>query len=113
MSSGSRSAESGSVALGFSIPVRKEDTREPDVISLEALLAGPSRKRARVTVEDVLDDSGPELRSVPEPKKRRAKGERLLKALREIIGREGLGPIDYKHLAQRIQVPMNLLDLLN
>ena len=54
MSSGSRSAESGSVELGFSIPVRKEGTREPDVISLEAFIAGPSQKRARVTVEKSL-----------------------------------------------------------
>ena len=64
------------------------------VISLEAFVAGPSRKRARV--DDVLNSDDEH----PEPKKtmkaRRARGTRAVRALREIIGREGMGPIDYK-----------------
>lgn len=36
----------------------------------------------------------------------------LSKALREIAGREGMGPIDYRDLATRTQVPVNLLDFV-
>ncbi|KAH7317965.1 hypothetical protein BKA65DRAFT_110784 [Rhexocercosporidium sp. MPI-PUGE-AT-0058] len=38
-------------------------------------------------------------------------GEKKLRQLREIVGREGLGPINYRDLASRINVPLNLLEL--
>ena len=109
--------ESQSIELGFA-PTSVQNSMKgrsrvsPDgnqVISLEAFVVGPSRKRA--CVNDVLNSDDEH----PEPKKttkaRRARGTRAVRALREIIGREGMGPIDYKQLAEKIQVPVNLLDL--
>jgi hypothetical protein len=38
--------------------------------------------------------------------------KKMIKTLREIAGRAGQGPIDYKEFTARIKVTINLIDLL-
>ncbi|POS87411.1 hypothetical protein EPUL_001146, partial [Erysiphe pulchra] len=45
------------------------------------------------------------------PIKQARKVKKALKYLREIVGREGCGPINYIDLAKRISIPKNLLEL--
>lgn len=87
--------------------VSSDDSQQ--VISLEAFVASPSRKRARVN--DMLNSNDKRPKPKKTAKARRARSTRAVRALREIISREGIGPINYRQLAEKIQVPINLLDL--
>jgi hypothetical protein len=100
---------STNVQTGLKNGRRTSSDGNQQVISLESFVAGPSRKRARV--DDMLnsDDENPEPKKIT--KARRARCTRAVGVLREIIGREGMGPIYYRQLAKKIQVPVNLLDL--
>lgn len=71
---------------------------------------GPYKKRARIEIEDILNatDEEPARRAV---KKARKRGQKALRHLREIVGRQGCGLIDYKKLAEEINVSVWLLDL--
>ena len=87
----------------------EEENQEPDVRSFMA-----ARTKKRVRIQTSSDDANvaPERRtgSVPQPISSKV-GEKKLRQLREIVGREGLGPMDYRELAARISVPLNLLEL--
>ncbi|RKF60315.1 hypothetical protein OnM2_052064 [Erysiphe neolycopersici] len=81
---------------------------EEESISLEAFLTGPSWKRER----DLLNSESSsrprkQKTSVGKPEKN---GMKAVKALREIVGREGLGPLNYRALAEKIYAPLNLLE---
>lgn len=89
------SIESRSVELGFEMSPVPQSSEQSDIITLEAFQAGLSKKRARVALEDILEPpldvrhaAAPEISS-----RKRARGTRTLKALREIAGREGLAII--------------------
>ncbi|KHJ34878.1 hypothetical protein EV44_g4346 [Erysiphe necator] len=94
-----------------------ESESEEESISLEAFLTGPARKhqrseQGRIEVQDLPNsESSSRTRkqktSVGKPEKN---GMKVVKALREIVGREGLGPLNYKALAEKINVPLNLLE---
>ncbi|KAI6246136.1 hypothetical protein HI914_05621 [Erysiphe necator] len=75
---------------------------EEESISLEAFLTGPARKHQRSEQGRIEQKT-----SVGKPEKN---GMKVVKALREIVGREGLGPLNYKALAEKINVPLNLLE---
>ncbi|KAI6250790.1 hypothetical protein HI914_00006 [Erysiphe necator] len=64
---------------------------EEESISLEAFLTGPAQKRLRI--------------GKPEEN-----GMKTVKALREIVGRKGLGPLNYRALAEKLNVPLNLIE---
>ncbi|POS82833.1 hypothetical protein EPUL_006181, partial [Erysiphe pulchra] len=92
-----------------------EDDEES--LSIEAFLADPARKRlrgeeGRVDIQDLLNSESSE-----KPRKIRKSiskleknGKKAVSALREIVGREGLGPMNYRALAEKIEVPLNLLE---
>lgn len=70
---------------------------------------GAPRKRKATTVEDLLNsDEEPPTKAA---KKAHKRGQRVLRHLREIVGRFGMGPIDYKKLAESINVNISLLEL--
>ncbi|KAG6147391.1 hypothetical protein E4U28_007158 [Claviceps purpurea] len=73
------------------------------------LLSGavPPKKRKGMPLSEMLDDQLPE--AVPLVREKLVKQN--ARALSEIWGREGLGPIDWKALASRISVPISLMDL--
>ncbi|KAI0995222.1 hypothetical protein K3495_g12960, partial [Podosphaera aphanis] len=67
-----------------------------------------ARKRARI--DDILNDEH-DFHTTTKRSSRAKKGEAKIQELREIVGRRGKGPVDYRKLAEEIQVPINLLDL--
>ncbi|KAH9206297.1 hypothetical protein DL95DRAFT_416668 [Leptodontidium sp. 2 PMI_412] len=77
-----------------------------------------SRAKKRVRIQSSADEDQPAKpkradnnnQAVNEEAKAK-EGEKKLRQLREIVGREGLGPINYRELASRINVPLNLLEL--
>jgi len=97
----------------------QEPTVDLNTFMADSMVGEHARKRTRV--EDLVNDDeddrersrtvtpGPATRS--KDTKRARKGEAKVRELREIIGRKGLGPVNYRTLAQQIQVPINLLDL--
>ncbi|KAI0992065.1 hypothetical protein K3495_g16121, partial [Podosphaera aphanis] len=94
-------------------PLTFESTEQEDdrIIDLSALIAESaenSRKRARI--EDILNDEH-DFQTKPRKSGRAKKGESRIRELREIVGRRGKGPVDYRKLAEEIKVPINLLDL--
>lgn len=110
-----QSYENKNNALGY---------RAPKVPSLDAFLGENSRKRARVDLEDMLNAEDQDPRPTPTStsassnptgnptgKKTNKRGQKALRHLREIVGREGMGPVNYVDLASKIQVPVTLLDL--
>ncbi|CAD6500186.1 BgTH12-04289 [Blumeria graminis f. sp. triticale] len=85
---------------------------------VQSFSSGPGRKRQRIDIEDILSNNSPnepvnedENPGICRPIKPARKGKRILKHLREIVGREGCGPMDYVELARRICIPLNLLEL--
>ncbi|KAG6167798.1 hypothetical protein E4U23_008154 [Claviceps purpurea] len=77
------------------------------VMTLLSQTAPPSKKRKGMPLSEMLDESVPE--TVPLVREKLVKQN--ARALSEIWGREGLGPIDWKALASRIAVPIFLMDL--
>ncbi|KHJ35402.1 hypothetical protein EV44_g3993 [Erysiphe necator] len=94
-----------------------ESESEEESISLEAFLTGPAQKRlrseqGRIEVQDLPNSessSRPRLQktSVGKPEEN---GMKTVKALREIVGRKGLGPLNYRALAEKLNVPLNLIE---
>ena len=88
-----------------------EDDLEETKITLQSFLNhGDIRKRARpIHIEDLLNEEehDPKLR-----KKNKKQSERkLVRNLREIVGRQGKGPINYQKLVEDIKVEVSLMDL--
>ncbi|KAI0995489.1 hypothetical protein K3495_g12690, partial [Podosphaera aphanis] len=87
-------------------------------VSIEAFMAGPARKRQRgedgkIEINDILnsESSSKPRKSKKKPASKPEKNvSRALKTLREIVGREGLGPLNYRELAEKIEVPLNILE---
>lgn len=87
-------------------------------VQLESFSLGPSKKRQRINLEEIFieetskttctTNNDPDL---ARPIKQAKKLKKALKHLREIVGREGCGPINYIDLAKRISIPINLLEL--
>ncbi|POS82380.1 hypothetical protein EPUL_006396, partial [Erysiphe pulchra] len=89
--------------------VRFED--EEKKITLESFLnQGDMRKRARpIYIEDLLnkEEIDPKLRKRDQKRSER----KVIRHLREIVGRQGKGPINYQKLAEDIKVEVSLMDL--
>lgn len=103
-----RDVRNVSLGFGYSLP-RSE--AEMDTVSYDAFMADTQRKRRRV--DDLLSegDEGVESRTVPK-KSASKKVKRGLRELCEIVGREGLGLIKYRDLADRFRCDMSLLEIL-
>lgn len=86
------------------------DNLDKDKETPESFLnEGDLRKRARpMDMEDILnmEEQAPKIR-----KKSHKRSQRVLRHLREIVGRRVKGPIDYKKLAEVIKVELSFLDL--
>lgn len=67
-----------------------------------------AKKRARPSTEssDEVIEVQPRTKNTAQKK-----GEKKLRQLREIVGREGKGPMDYTELASKFEVTINLLEL--
>ncbi|KAI0996192.1 hypothetical protein K3495_g11985 [Podosphaera aphanis] len=70
----------------------------------------------KIGLSEILDDVLEEgVMTGGDPKNKPIKtgkgGKRVLRHLREIVAREGCGPINYIDLARRISIPINLLEL--
>ncbi|RKF71702.1 hypothetical protein GcC1_097016 [Golovinomyces cichoracearum] len=78
--------------------------------------SGPSKKRQRVELEDLLNKTTavptepPNFQKNQSESKQVKRGKKALKHLREIVGRAGEGPVDYVEFAKRINFPVNLLE---
>lgn len=111
------SAESKNIFQSMKTENYVDSESKEESISLKAFLTGPARKRqrseqGRIEVQDLLDSE-----SSSRPRKKKTSvgkpernGMKAVKALREIVGREGLGPLNYRALAEKINVPLNLLE---
>jgi hypothetical protein len=78
-------------------------------------MAGPARKRQRVSVADILNTNSDSLATIPvempAPRKASKSARRTVRELREIVRRYSKGPISYTALTEQIIVPISLLDL--
>ncbi|KAI0992993.1 hypothetical protein K3495_g15191, partial [Podosphaera aphanis] len=109
------SARCMSVVIGFDGEMqesRQESSIEDslDVLTLESNLnEGNTRKRARtMDIHDILNEDEQEVKI----KKKSSKRERRTKKqLREIVGRLGKGPVNYKNMAEDIRVNLSLMEL--
>ncbi|KAI0996883.1 hypothetical protein K3495_g11297 [Podosphaera aphanis] len=78
--------------------------------------SGPSKKRQRVELEDLLNKTTavptetPNFQKNQSESKQEKRGRKALKHLREIVGGAGEVPIDYVEFAKRINNPVNLLE---
>ncbi|KAK6585463.1 hypothetical protein PZA11_002190 [Diplocarpon coronariae] len=107
-------------------------------LSLDSKMAGRPKKRPRMSIEELMNSSDDEPMPTPttkpagkasnkpadkkasEPidddattdaeKVARKKGKRAVRYLREIVAREGMGPMNYQELADRIKVPLSLTE---
>ncbi|KAG6025401.1 hypothetical protein E4U19_003209 [Claviceps sp. Clav32 group G5] len=77
------------------------------VMTLLSEAMPPPKKRKGMPISEMLDDQLPE--AVPLVREKLVR--KNAKTLSDIWGREGLGPIDWKALANRIYVPISLMDL--
>ncbi|KHJ30201.1 hypothetical protein EV44_g3593 [Erysiphe necator] len=107
---------------GINIPDERHEKISSNACELDAHFesysSGPSKKRPRIDIEEILNDNISKVSNTMNedpllhcPTKSLKKGRRALKHLREIVGREGCGPINYIDLAKRISIPINLLEL--
>lgn len=86
-------------------------------VQLDSFGSRRSIKRQRLHLEGILNASPSVQERIADannpnpPIKQGRKGKRVLEHRREIVGREGKGPIDYDELAKRISFPLNLLEL--
>lgn len=86
-------------------------------MQLDSLSSRKSRERQRLDIEDILNASPSAQERVADakipgpPMKQGTRGERVLKHLGKIIGREGKGLFDYFELAKLILFSLNLLVL--
>ncbi|KAI0997173.1 hypothetical protein K3495_g11014 [Podosphaera aphanis] len=89
--------------------VRFGGSEEKKPVSLDAYLnIGDGKKRARpYEWETILNKEEKE----PKIRRREKQKEKVTRQLREIIGRQGKGPLDYKRLAEHIKVELSLMDL--
>ncbi|KAI0994798.1 hypothetical protein K3495_g13383 [Podosphaera aphanis] len=89
--------------------VRFKERGKDNDIHLDAFLnVGNDKKRARpLDIRDILNDD------VQDTKVRKTgkRHKRVMRQLREIVGRQGKGPVDYEKLAEDIQVHINLMEL--
>ncbi|KAI0991705.1 hypothetical protein K3495_g16482, partial [Podosphaera aphanis] len=78
-------------------------------LTLESYLnTANSKKRSRaMDIENLLNDE----HAAKVLKKSAKRERRVVKQLREIVGRMGKGPVDYKKLAEEIKVEVSLMDL--
>ncbi|KAI0997985.1 hypothetical protein K3495_g10206 [Podosphaera aphanis] len=123
-----------SIILAFLNGLRDEDVRLSNIpedqsqhpesracelgVQLQSFSSGPDKERQRIDLSEILDDDLPKEAEMTSgdpgtyrPIKTGRKGKRVSKHLREIVGREGCGPINYINLARRISIPINLLEL--
>ena len=76
-------------------------------MSLESYLGDHPKKRQRVEIEDLLNEEDND----PIRRVQRKRKEGKPKALTEIKGRQGEGPLNYQKLAREMMVKVSLLDL--
>ncbi|POS81973.1 hypothetical protein EPUL_006544, partial [Erysiphe pulchra] len=101
-----------SVMLGISREIKGKELHGSDKkVTLESFLnIGDVKKRARpIHIEDLLnkEEQDPKLRK----RNRRSSEKKVIRHLREIVGRQGKGPINYQRLAEDIKVEVSLMDL--
>ncbi|KAI0999003.1 hypothetical protein K3495_g9193 [Podosphaera aphanis] len=90
--------------------VKFEENNIAELGMLDSFLnIGETNKRARpLDIHSLLNHDEQD----PKIQKRAAKRERrAIRHLREIVGRQGKGPFDYKKLAEEIKVEVTLMDL--
>lgn len=86
-------------------------------VHLESFSSGPSNKRTRLDLENLLNETSFEpnrpndTNNVDHPVKQMRNIKKVLKYLGEIVGTEGKGLINYVELAKRIYFQLNLLKL--
>jgi hypothetical protein len=116
------SVDCNSNTLGFQSPTDPAHVSTPDqpktsnILSVDALVGEAARKWARIEISDIVEDDAmfdqlEDDAAEKSAKKTHKAVKKNLRQLREIVGRQGLGPIDYRALAGKIQVPLSLLDL--
>ncbi|RKF80392.1 hypothetical protein GcM1_193012 [Golovinomyces cichoracearum] len=84
--------------------------KEEQPVKLDAFLnIGDGRKRARpLDWDEILNREEKDTKS---RKKENQERKKVAEQLREIIGRQGKGPFNYKRLADNIKVEVSLMDL--
>ncbi|KAI1007160.1 hypothetical protein K3495_g1061 [Podosphaera aphanis] len=107
---GFTNAEEGRLALDRKGKRVKFEEVEPTTIALDAYLnETDQKKRPRpMDIESLINQDGNNHKF---RKAEQKKARRTLRQLREIFGRQGKGPIDYKKLAEQIKVEVSLMDL--
>ncbi|RKF60278.1 hypothetical protein OnM2_052053 [Erysiphe neolycopersici] len=112
-----RCAKNKKIAQSMKTENYVESESEEEPISLATLMADPARKHQRgdegkIKVQDLLNsESSSRPRKLRTPVGKPEKnGMKAVKVLREIVGREGHGLLDYRALAEKINVPLKLLE---